>query len=86
MSGDTGKSDQEDAMTPVSESAGLARASAAPACCPHCGDWMIAPVSSEFVLGGEIRHHWDCDSCGESSSTTLDFDEIASSSIAEVFE
>jgi hypothetical protein len=47
---------------------------------------MIAPVSSEFVLGGEIRHHWDCDSCGESSSTTLDFDEIASSSIAEVFE
>jgi predicted RNA-binding Zn-ribbon protein involved in translation (DUF1610 family) len=73
-------------MTPASESARLVRAFAALACCPYCGDGMIAPVSSEFVLGREIRHHWDCDSCGESSSTTLDLDEIASSSIAEELE
>jgi hypothetical protein len=73
-------------MTPAIGSAPLARASTAPSCCPHCGDWMIAPVSSEFVVGGEIRHHWDCDSCGESSSTALDFDDIFSPSIAEVFE
>lgn len=26
---------------------------AAPAQCPHCGDVMVAPVSSEFVEGGE---------------------------------
>jgi hypothetical protein len=73
-------------MTPASESVRLARVFTAPGHCPHCGDWLIAPVSSEFVAGGEIRHHWDCDSCGENSSTTLDLDEIASSSIAEEFE
>jgi len=73
-------------MTPASESAHLAGAFAAPACCPHCGEAMIAPVSSEFVLGCEIRHHWDCESCGKSSSTTFDLDEIASSSIAGTFE
>ncbi len=37
----------------------------APARCPHCGDWMVAPIVSEFVDDGEIRHHWECDSCGE---------------------
>lgn len=46
------------------------RAFAAPIACPHCGNCMVAPASSEFVEGGEIRHHWDCESCGESSSTT----------------
>jgi hypothetical protein len=47
------------------------RAFAAPACCPHCGDWMVAPVCSEFVEGGEIRHHWECEACGEASSTSI---------------
>jgi hypothetical protein len=47
------------------------RAFATPTCCPHCGDWMVAPVSSEFVEGGEIRHHWECEACGETSSTTI---------------
>lgn len=47
------------------------RSFAAPARCPHCGDWMVAPTSSEFVEGGEIRHHWDCEACGEPSSTAL---------------
>ena len=28
------------------------RSFAAPAQCPHCGDVMVAPVSSEFVEGG----------------------------------
>jgi hypothetical protein len=32
---------------------------------------MVAPVCSEFVEGGEIRHHWECDSCGELSSTSI---------------
>ena len=48
------------------------RAFAAPARCPHCDDWMVAPVSSEFVEGGEIRHYWECESCGETSCTTIE--------------
>jgi hypothetical protein len=47
------------------------RAFASPVRCPHCGDPMVAPVVSEFVEGGEIRHHWECDACGESSSTSI---------------
>ena len=39
--------------------------------CPHCGDCMVAPVVSEFVEDGEIRHHWECDACGEASSTSF---------------
>jgi hypothetical protein len=53
------------------------RAFGAPARCPHCGDWMVAPVCSEFVEGGAIRHHWVCDSCGEASNASISFDEIA---------
>ena len=55
------------------ETAGLAavRAFSAPARCPHCDDWMVAPVSSEFVEGGEIRHTWECEACGELSSTSI---------------
>ena len=48
------------------------RAFAAPARCPHCDDWMVAPVSSEFVEGGEIRHYWECESGGETSCTTIE--------------
>jgi predicted RNA-binding Zn-ribbon protein involved in translation (DUF1610 family) len=48
------------------------RAFAAPLQCPHCGDLMIAPFVSEFVAGGEIRHHWECDACGEPSSTSIE--------------
>lgn len=47
------------------------RAFASPARCPACGDWMVAPIVSEFVVGGEIRHHWECDSCGEPFSTAI---------------
>ena len=59
-------------MTPALDHLNLVRAFMAPARCPKCGDWMIAPMSSEFVAGGEIRHHWECDACGESTSTTVD--------------
>jgi len=41
--------------------------------CSHCGDPMIAPMVSEFVEGGEIRHYWECDTCGEPSSTSIEF-------------
>jgi len=39
--------------------------------CPHCGDEMVAPFMSEFVEGGEIRHHWECDACGKPSHTSI---------------
>ena len=45
---------------------------AAPIRCAHCGDWMVAPLVSEFVEGGEIRHYWECDACGEPSSTSIE--------------
>jgi hypothetical protein len=32
---------------------------------------MVAPVVSEFIEGGEIRHHWECDACGECSTTAI---------------
>jgi hypothetical protein len=32
---------------------------------------MVAPVVSEFVEDGEIRHHWECDACGQASSTSI---------------
>lgn len=47
------------------------RGFAAPVRCPNCDDWLVAPVLSEFVESGEIRHHWECDACGEFSSTTI---------------
>jgi transcription elongation factor Elf1 len=47
------------------------RAFASLAHCPHCGDLMVAPVASEFVAGDEIRHHWECDTCGAHSSTSV---------------
>jgi hypothetical protein len=28
-------------------------------------------VVSEFIEGGEIRHHWECDTCGGSSTTAI---------------
>ena len=43
----------------------------APAHCPHCGDQMVAPVMSEFVEGGEIRHYWECEACGLPSCTSI---------------
>jgi len=51
------------------------RGFANPARCPHCGDWMVAPAHSEFVVGGEIRHHWECDVCGEQSCTSIPLEE-----------
>jgi hypothetical protein len=46
---------------------------AAPVRCPGCDDWMIAPVSSEFVENIGIRHIWECDSCGAAFSTFVPF-------------
>ena len=45
--------------------------------CTQCGDQLIAPVASEFVDRGEIRHYWGCDSCGMTSCTSIDIDTVA---------
>jgi hypothetical protein len=47
------------------------RSFASPVRCPRCEDWMVAPVVSEFVEGGGIRHYWECEACGESSTTAF---------------
>ena len=47
------------------------RSFASPVRCPRCDDPMVAPVLSEFVEDGEIRHHWECDACGQASSTSI---------------
>ncbi len=54
-------------------SAGLSniRAFASPTHCPLCNDLMVAPYMSEFVEGGEIRHHWVCEECGFTSETAI---------------
>jgi uncharacterized protein with PIN domain len=39
--------------------------------CPYCGDRLVAPEVSEFITGGEVRHHWACDCCGQDSSTRV---------------
>jgi uncharacterized protein with PIN domain len=52
------------------------RAFASPARCPQCGDWMVAPIASEFVEGGEIRHLWECEACGESTLTSIELEDV----------
>lgn len=52
------------------------RAFASPVRCPRCGDQLVAPVVSEFVEGGEIRHLWECDACGESTLTSIDLEDV----------
>jgi hypothetical protein len=42
-----------------------------PTRCANCDEWLVAPLLTEFVEGGEIRHHWVCDGCGETSCTVV---------------
>jgi uncharacterized protein with PIN domain len=47
------------------------RSFSAPMRCPHCGDCIVAPASSEFVSSGGIRHHWECEGCGKISTSSI---------------
>ena len=40
--------------------------------CPYCRENLLAPMLSEFVDSGEIRHHWLCESCGGVSKTSIE--------------
>lgn len=55
----------------ASGSSAFPRCFALPTRCRYCGDWLVAPEASEFVEGGEIRHHWTCDACGSDSVTLV---------------
>jgi uncharacterized protein with PIN domain len=61
----------------------IPRTFTAPARCPYCADRMLAPIQSEFVEGGEIRHHWECDGCGEISTTMIPLDQLRTPTAAE---
>jgi len=47
----------------------------APFVCAACGDQLIAPTASAFVEGGEIRHTWECDTCGATSRSSIALDD-----------
>ncbi len=47
------------------------RAFGAPLFCAACGDRLIAPMASAFVESGEIRHLWECESCGATSTSSI---------------
>ena len=39
--------------------------------CPRCGEAPLAPVASEFLAEGRIRHSWTCETCGTSFRTAV---------------
>ena len=41
--------------------------------CPQCGDLVMAPESSEFLRGYDIRHNWVCDECEYLFETLVSF-------------
>ncbi|HWK95740.1 MAG TPA: hypothetical protein VNR39_09985 [Pseudolabrys sp.] len=47
----------------------------APVTCAACGEQLIAPMASAFVAGGEIRHTWECDSCGATTRSSIALDQ-----------
>lgn len=59
------------------------RSLTAPARCPHCDQWMVAPTVSEFVKGGVIRHHWVCETCAETSVSSIFIGAVSSVAAAE---
>jgi hypothetical protein len=70
---DPGKTEEAEPMQVHCNPANVSalRTFARPQRCSLCGDRMVAPFMTEFVEGGEIRHHWLCEDCGESSTTTI---------------
>jgi hypothetical protein len=41
--------------------------------CPKCLETMVAPVTSEYVGEGRVRHSWSCDGCGYEFHTSVRF-------------
>jgi transposase-like protein len=41
--------------------------------CPKCGELMMAPESSKYLSGYDIRHSWVCDGCNYQFETLIRF-------------
>jgi hypothetical protein len=41
--------------------------------CAKCGELMMAPESSEYLCGYDIRHIWVCDGCDYRFETLIRF-------------
>jgi RNase P subunit RPR2 len=41
--------------------------------CPKCGELIMAPNSSEYRSGSDIRHIWACDGCDYRFETSIRF-------------
>jgi hypothetical protein len=41
--------------------------------CAKCGELMMAPESSEYLSGHDIRHIWVCDGCDYRFETLIRF-------------
>jgi len=41
--------------------------------CPQCGEWLLAPVWSEYQSERCVRHAWACDACGYDFETAVYF-------------
>jgi RNase P subunit RPR2 len=41
--------------------------------CAKCGDLMVAPESSKYRSGHDIRHYWLCDGCDYRFETLIRF-------------
>jgi hypothetical protein len=41
--------------------------------CPNCLETQIAPLASEYVGEGRVRHFWACDGCGHEFQTSIEF-------------
>ena len=41
--------------------------------CAKCGELMMAPESSKYLSGDEVRHIWICDGCDYPFETLIRF-------------
>jgi RNase P subunit RPR2 len=45
--------------------------------CAKCGELIMAPDSSEYRSGSDIRHIWACDGCNYRFETSIRFNAAA---------
>jgi hypothetical protein len=45
--------------------------------CAKCGELMVAPESSKYLSGSDIRHIWLCSQCDYQFETSIRFNAVA---------
>jgi len=48
--------------------------------CVNCGGALVAPAKSAYLGGGQIRHFWSCDACGQEFQTSIRIAALSGSS------